>query len=87
MWDYISERVIREAEYIIETKSTVRAAALHFNISKSTVHKDVTERLKEVDKQLFKDVRKVLNTNLSERHIRGGQATKNKYKFTIISQQ
>ena len=87
MWDYISERVIREAEYIIETKSTVRAAALHFNISKSTVHKDVTERLKEVDKELFKDVRKVLNTNLSERHIRGGMATKNKYKFTIFSQQ
>ena len=80
MWDYISERVIREAEYIIETKSTVRAAALNFNISKSTVHKDVTERLKEIDKQLFKDVREVLNTNLSERHIRGGLATKNKYK-------
>lgn len=80
MWDYISERVIREAEYVIETKSTVRAAALNFNISKSTVHKDVTERLKEIDKQLFKDVREVLNTNLSERHIRGGLATKNKYK-------
>ena len=87
MWDYISERVIREAEYIIETKSTVRAAALHFNISKSTVHKDVTERLKDVDKELFKDVRKVLNTNLSERHIRGGLATKNKYKFTIFPRQ
>ena len=86
MWDYISERVIKEAEYIIETNSTVRAAAGHFNISKSTVHKDVTERLKEIDKQLFKDVRKVLNTNLSERHIRGGQATKNKYKFTIFAQ-
>ena len=87
MWDYISERVIKEGEYIIETKSTVRAAALHFNISKSTVHKDVTERLKEIDKQLYKDVRKVLNTNLSERHIRGGLATKNKYKFTDFSQQ
>ncbi|MDE7440425.1 MAG: sporulation transcriptional regulator SpoIIID, partial [Clostridia bacterium] len=77
---YISERVIKEAEYIIETESTVRAAAEHFNISKSTVHKDVTERLMEIDKQLFKDVRKVLNKNLSERHIRGGMATKNKYK-------
>ena len=85
MWDYISERVIREGEYIIETNSTVRAAALHFNISKSTVHKDVTERLKEIDKQLYKEVRKVLNTNLSERHIRGGLATKNKYKFTNFS--
>ena len=86
MWDYISERVIREAEYVIETNSTVRATAIHFNISKSNVHKDVTERLKEIDAQLYKDVRKVLNTNLSERHIRGGQATKNKYKFIGFSQ-
>ena len=85
MFDYISDRVIREAEYIIETNSTVRAAAVNFNISKSTVHKDVTERLEEIDKQLFRDVRKVLNLNLSERHIRGGQATKNKYKFTNFS--
>ena len=82
MWDYISERVIKEAQYIIETKSTVRAAALNFNISKSTVHKDVSERLKTIDKQLFKEVREVLNINLSERHIRGGLATKNKYKLT-----
>ena len=52
MWDYISERVTREAEYIIETNSTVRAAAVHFAISKSTVHKDVTERLKTIDKAL-----------------------------------
>ena len=85
MWEYISKRVIREAEYIIETNSTVRATALHFDISKSTVHKDVTERLEEIDKQLFRQVRKVLNINLSERHIRGGQATKNKYKFTNFS--
>lgn len=79
MWDYISERVINEAKYIIEMRATVRAAAAHFNISKSTVHKDVTERLKGVDKVLYKEVRKVLNKNLSERHIRGGIATKNKY--------
>lgn len=85
MFDYISERVVKEGQYIIETKSTVRAAALYFNISKSTVHKDVTERLKEIDNQLFKEVRKVLNLNLSERHIRGGLATKNKYKFTNFS--
>ena len=85
MYDYISERVVKEAEYIIETKSTVRAAALHFNISKSTVHKDVAERLEAIDKQLYKEVRKVLNLNLSERHIRGGLATKNKYKFTVFS--
>lgn len=80
MWDYISERVMREAEYIIEAGTTVRACASHFGISKSTVHKDVTERLKELDKKLFKEVRKILNKNLSERHIRGGLATKNKYK-------
>ena len=79
MFDYISERVIKEAEYIIETNTTVRACASHFDISKSTVHKDVTERLKNIDGQLFKKVRRVLNKNLSERHIRGGMATKNKY--------
>ena len=79
MFDYIAERVIREANYIIETESTVRAAALHFNISKSTVHKDVTERLAGIDKKLFAEVREVLDKNLSERHIRGGIATKNKY--------
>lgn len=79
MWDYITERVIKEAEYIIETNSTVRAVAIHFSISKSTVHKDVTERLDEIDKNLFAAVREVLDKNLSERHIRGGMATKNKY--------
>ena len=80
MWDYISERVTTEAEYIIETNSTVRSAASHFDISKSTVHKDVTERLKEIDKELYVKVRQVLDKNLSERHIRGGIATKNKYR-------
>ena len=79
MFDYIAERVIREGEYIIETGITVRAAAEHFGISKSTVHKDVTERLKNIDKKLYAEVREVLNKNLSERHIRGGIATKNKY--------
>lgn len=79
MWDYISERVLNEAEYIINEGSTVRAAAVHFSISKSTVHKDVTERLESIDKQLFLRVREVLDKNLSERHIRGGMATKNKY--------
>lgn len=79
MWEYIEERVKSEAEYIIEFNSTVRAAAAHFNISKSTVHKDVTERLALIDKRLYAEVRRVLNKNLSERHIRGGIATKNKY--------
>ena len=82
MWD-IHMRILKEAEYIVETNSTVRAAAGHFGISKSTVHKDVTERLKDIDKELFVEVRKVLNKNLSERHIRGGIATKNKYLTKI----
>lgn len=85
MWDYITERVTREAEYIIETKSTVRSAAQHFDISKSTVHKDVTERLEAIDKKLFSDVREVLDKNLSERHIRGGIATKNKYLHKSVT--
>ena len=80
MQNYISERVIKEGLYIIETNSTVRTAAEYFSISKSTVHKDVTERLKAIDKKLYMNVRRVLDKNLSERHIRGGIATKNKYK-------
>lgn len=75
----IQMRILTEGEYIAKTQSTVRAAATHFNISKSTVHKDVTERLKTIDKALYKAVRRVLDKNLSERHIRGGIATKNKY--------
>ena len=79
MWEYIAERVIKEGEYIIAAGCTVRAAALHFSISKSTVHKDVTERLKYVDCELYEKVREVLDKNLSERHIIGGLATKKKY--------
>ena len=79
MWDYIAERVTKESEYLIENECTVRATAVHFSISKSTVHKDVTERLEEIDKDLYLRVRSVLDKNLSERHIRGGIATKNKY--------
>lgn len=79
MWDYIEERVLKCAEYIVETGCTVRACSAHFSISKSTVHKDVTERLRYMDADLFEEVRKVLNLNLSERHIRGGIATKEKY--------
>ena len=79
MWAYIQERVIKCAKYIVDTGCTVRACSAHFGISKSTVHKDVTERLKFVDAYLYEDVRKVLDVNLSERHIRGGLATKQKY--------
>ena len=80
MWEYIEERVIRCAEYIVETGCTVRACSAHFSISKSTVHKDVSERLRFLDAGLYERVRNVLNLNLSERHIRGGIATRDKYK-------
>ena len=67
------------AEYIVETGCTVRACSAHFSVSKSTVHKDVSERLKYIDADLYEKVRKVLTLNLNERHIRGGIATKEKY--------
>ncbi len=79
MWEYIEERVLKCAEYIVATGCTVRACSAHFSISKSTVHKDVSERLQYIDVDLFERVREVLNLNLSERHIRGGLATKDKY--------
>ncbi len=80
MWEYIEERVLKHAEYILETGATVRACAKWFNTSKSTVHKDVTERLLEIDFEKYLKVRKVLEFNLNERHIRGGNATKQKYE-------
>ena len=79
MWEYMERRVRQCAEYILATNTTVRACAGHFGISKSTVHKDVTERLAEIDAELCEKVRRVLDRNLSERHIRGGNATKRKY--------
>ena len=80
MWEYIEERAIKCAEYIVATGSTVRACSAHFAISKSTVHKDVSERLRYIDADLYERTRKVLELNLSERHIRGGIATKEKYE-------
>ena len=77
--DTIEERTIQIAEYIIEKKCTVRAAAKHFGISKSTVHKDVTERLKKFKPFLAKAVYEILKENKEERHIRGGLATQKKY--------
>ena len=75
MKEYIEERAIELAYFIIEHKSTVRATAKKFGISKSTVHKDVTERLLRIRPELAKLVREVLDENKAERHIRGGQAT------------
>ena len=75
----LSQRAISLANYIIENKSTVRQAAKIFGVSKSTVHKDLTERLENIDSSLAIEVRKILDLNKSERHIRGGMATKEKY--------
>lgn len=75
----IEERAIDLAKYIIDTKDTVRGAAKKFGISKSTVHKDVSYRLLNINKSLALEVRKVLDENKAERHIRGGMATKLKY--------
>ena len=75
----IEERAVNLAQYIIDSKDTVRGAAKKFCISKSTVHKDVTERLEEINSALAKEVRKILDENKAERHIRGGMATKLKY--------
>lgn len=75
----IEERTISIAQYIIDKKATVRTAAKHFGISKSTVHKDVTERLYHINRALYKEVQPILAENKAERHLRGGIATKNKY--------
>ena len=77
---YIETRVLDIAGYIIETGATVRTAAKEFGVSKSTVHKDVTDRLKQLDRGKAKDVAAVLETNKEERHIRGGYATYLKYR-------
>ena len=75
----IKERACDLAAYIIENKATVRAAAIRFGISKSTVHKDLTDRLPRVNPALYRQVRQLLDINKAERHIRGGLATRKKY--------
>jgi putative DeoR family transcriptional regulator (stage III sporulation protein D) len=77
--DYMRERILEVAAYIIDTKATVRQAAKIFGVSKSTVHKDMTERLPEINPEKAKLVKDVLEYNKAERHIRGGKATKKKY--------
>lgn len=79
MKEYIEERAVEIANYIIESNATVRQTAKQFGISKSTVHKDVSDRLNYINPKLAREVRKVLDINKSERHIRGGLATREKY--------
>ena len=76
----IEERALEVGEYIIENRATVRAAAKRFGVSKSTVHKDLSERLEDINMTLYNQVKEILEFNKSERHIRGGLATRRKYK-------
>ncbi|MEA4816088.1 MAG: sporulation transcriptional regulator SpoIIID [Lachnospiraceae bacterium] len=79
MKTYIEERAVEVAKFIVNTNTTVRETAKKFGISKSTVHKDITDRVEKINPSLARDVRKVLEINKAERHIRGGMATKEKY--------
>ena len=79
MKNYIEQRVLEIANYCLHNNATVRESAKRFGISKSTVHKDITERLPEINHELYEEVKKVLETNKAERHLRGGEATKQKY--------
>jgi len=83
MQEYIQKRVLEICAYILETKSTVRHAAEIFGVSKSTVHKDMTERLPSLNKDLAHKVKVVLDHNKSERHLRGGEATRRKYRHSV----
>ena len=75
----VEKRAVELGEYILENRTTVRAAAQHFGVSKSTVHKDISQRLRRINPELCRGVRKILEINKSERHLRGGLATKIKY--------
>ncbi len=79
MKDYIEERAVEIAQYIVDKKATVRQTAKKFGVSKSTVHKDVTDRIERINPVLARETRKILNLNKQERHIRGGMATREKY--------
>lgn len=80
MQEYIHRRVMEVSNYILESSATVRQTAQVFDVSKSTVHKDVTERLPRIDGKLASEVRNILELNKAERHIRGGEATRKKYR-------
>ncbi|MBZ9685076.1 MAG: sporulation transcriptional regulator SpoIIID [Clostridium sp.] len=80
MKDYIEDRVLEVAKYIIESKATIRRTAKVFGVSKSTIHKDMTERLPTINPQIANQAKTILDLNKSERHIRGGRATRLKYK-------
>ncbi len=87
MDDLVGRRVVEIGKYIAETKCTVRQAAGKFGVSKSTVHKDISERLSQIDSSLFEQAEQVLQFNKSQRHIRGGNATKKKYEQARLLKQ
>lgn len=80
MRESLDQRACDLAVYMIENRATVRSAAKHFGISKSTVHKDLTERLPQINRSLYLQVKEVLDVNKQERHLRGGMATRRKYR-------
>ena len=80
MNSYIKERTLNEARFLVSTKKTIRHTAKIFGVSKSTVHIDLSKRLKILNQQLYESVKEILNFNFEEKHIRGGISTKNKYK-------
>ncbi|HLR09267.1 MAG TPA: sporulation transcriptional regulator SpoIIID [Bacillota bacterium] len=84
MHDYIKERTIRIGKHVVETRKTVRTIAKEFGVSKSTVHKDLTERLPEINPELYQEVKKVLEYHKSIRHLRGGEATRKKYRLKTV---
>ena len=84
MINFLEDRIVNEALYIIRNNATVRSTAKEFGVGKSTVHKDVTKTLKGIDVNLYNAVKGVLNTNLKERHIRGGIATQKRYKSLLL---
>ncbi len=79
MHDYIYQRVLEISNYILDTEATVRQVARNFGVSKSTVHKDITERLPQINRHLARQIKMVLEKNKAERHLRGGEATRRKY--------
>ncbi|MGE5599451.1 MAG: sporulation transcriptional regulator SpoIIID [Bacteroidota bacterium] len=81
MKDYIQKRVMDLSTYILDRRATVRQAAKRFGVSKSTVHKDVTERLYDMNRSLAREVKRILDANKAERHLRGGEATRKKYQI------
>ena len=87
MNESVEERAVRLGEYIVETRATVRAAAVQFCTSKSTVHKDVTQRLRAINIGLYRAVKEVLEQNKAERHIRGGLSTKHRYEEGLIKKK